>query len=313
MSARPIIIDCDPGQDDALALAVALASPDELAVLGVTAVAGNVPLALTQRNARLIVELCGRGDVPVYAGSSRPLVRELVTAENVHGRSGLDGIDIREPALPLQSRNAVEFIVDSLLAADEEGITLVPTGPLTNIALALIRAPEIVPKIREIVLMGGAWREGGNVTPSAEFNIYVDPHAADVVLRCGRPIVVMSLDVTHQVLSTRARVERIAAIGTPVAAAMARLIHFFERFDEAKYGSDGAPLHDPCTVAYLLRPDLFALKAVHVAVETAGQLTTGATVVDFWGVTGRPANVQWAHAVDADGFYDLLVERISRL
>lgn len=312
MAARPIILDCDPGQDDALALALAMAAPEALELLGVTTVAGNVPLPLTQRNARLITELCGRSDVPVFAGAARPLVRDLVTAEHVHGRTGLDGMEIREPAHPLQDGNAVDFIVETLRAADDDGVTLVPTGPLTNIALALVRAPEIVPKIREIVLMGGALREAGNVTPSAEFNIYVDPHAADVVFRCGRPIVVMSLDVTHQVLSTRPRVERIAALGSPVAEAMASLIHFFERYDEAKYGHEGAPLHDPCTVAYLLRPDLFALKPVHVAVETQGQHTLGATVVDYWGVTGRDANVRWAHGVDAAGFFDLLTDHIAR-
>lgn len=313
MAARPIIIDCDPGQDDALALALAMAAPERLHILGVTTVAGNVPLALTQRNARLIAELCGRADVPVFAGAARPLVRDLVTAEYVHGKSGLDGIEIREPLLPLQPRNAVDFIVETLTAADDDSIILVPTGPLTNIALALIKAPEIAVKIQQIVLMGGAFREGGNITPAAEFNIFVDPHAADVVFRCGRPIVAMSLDVTHQVLSSRARVERIAAIGTPVAEAMASLIHFFERFDEAKYGSEGAPLHDPCTIAYLLRPELFRLKPVHVAVELEGRRTLGATVVDFWGVTDGALNAHWAHAVDDDGFFALLTEHIARL
>lgn len=312
MAPLPVILDCDPGQDDALAMALAMAAPEDIALLGVTTVAGNVPLPLTQRNARLIAELCGRGDVPIFAGAARPLVRDLVTAEHVHGKTGLDGIEIREPGHPLQPQNAVDFIVATLRAADDDSIILVPTGPLTNIALALIRAPEIAAKIRRIVLMGGAMREAGNVTPSAEFNIYVDPHAADVVLRCGRPIVVMSLDVTHQVLSTRARVERIAALGNPVAEAMASLIHFFERFDEDKYGSEGAPLHDPCTVAWLLRPELFRLKPVHVAVEIQGRYTLGATVVDYWGVTGRPANVEWAHAVDAEGFFDLLTDHLAR-
>ena len=313
MAKRPVIIDCDPGQDDALALALALASPDELDILGITTVAGNVPLALTQRNARLIAELCGRTDIAVFAGSARPLVRDLVTAENVHGQTGLDGIEIFEPALGLQDRHAVDFIVATLSEAADSSVTLVPTGPLTNIALAFIRAPELVGRVREIVLMGGALREAGNVTPSAEFNIFVDPHAADVVFRCGRPIVAMSLDVTHQVLSTRPRVERIAAIGTPVARAMASLIHFYERFDEEKYGSEGAPLHDPCTVAYLLKPELFRLKSVHVAVETQGRHTLGATVVDFWGVGDGPRNALWAHDVDDQGFYDLLTERIARL
>ncbi len=187
MAARPIIIDCDPGQDDAVMLLMALASPDELDILGITAVAGNVPLALTERNTRLIVELAGRRDVPVYAGCPRPLVRELVTAEEVHGRTGIDGFDIHDPAVPLGAAHAVDYLVDTLMAADLP-ITLVPTGPLTNVAMAMVKEPRIVERIDESVLMGGAMREGGNSTPAAEFNILVDPHAAHVVFGCGRPL-----------------------------------------------------------------------------------------------------------------------------
>ena len=312
MTARPIVIDCDPGQDDALMLMLALASP-ELDILGITAVAGNVPLALTQRNARLICELAGRPEARVHAGCERPMVRELVTAENVHGKSGIDGIDIHEPALPLQQEHAVAFLVDTLDAAAAGSITLVATGPLTNLATAFVERPAIVGKVAEIVLMGGGFREGGNTTPAAEFNIYVDPDAAHIVFECGRPITVMSLDVTHQAMTTPARLRRIAAIGTPVAAAAHAMLEFYDRHDIEKYGSDGGPLHDPCTIAFLLRPQLFAGKPVHVAVETRSELTMGATVVDYWGVTGKAPNATWIHSLDADGFYDLLIERLARL
>ncbi|TQV82123.1 nucleoside hydrolase [Denitrobaculum tricleocarpae] len=312
MTARPVIIDCDPGQDDAIMLLLSMASPDELDILGITTVAGNVPLALTSRNARILCDLAGKQGMGVYAGCSRPLVRPLVTAEEVHGKTGIDGIEITEPATPLQSRHAVDFIVETLSAAEDNAITLLPIGPLTNIAAALIKAPAIAGKIREIVLMGGAMREGGNTTPSAEFNIYVDPHAADVVFRCGRPIVVMGLDVTHQVLTTQARSKRIQDLGNPVAQAAHNMLAFFDRHDVQKYGSDGAPLHDPCTTAYLLKPELFKTKACNLQVEIHSELTMGHTAVDFWHVTDRPKNVEWVYGVDSDGFFDLLTERLGR-
>ncbi|HJS74148.1 MAG TPA: nucleoside hydrolase [Vicinamibacteria bacterium] len=311
--SRPIILDCDPGQDDAVAILLALASPEELQVLGITTVAGNVPLEKTQRNARLMCDLARRRDVPVHAGCARPILRPLYTAENVHGREGIDGAEIREPETPLERQHAVDFIVETLSAADDDAVTLVPVGPLTNIASALVKAPGILPKIREIVLMGGAMREGGNTTPSAEFNIYVDPHAARAVFECGRPLTVMGLDVTHQVLATPPRVGRIRALGTRTGESVASMLQYFNRFDTEKYGSEGAPLHDPCTIAYLLRPDLFHGKRVRIDVETGSELTMGATAVDFWGVTGKTPNAVWMHAVDADGFFDLLTERLARL
>ncbi len=307
---RPIIIDTDPGQDDAVAILLALASP-ELEVLGITAVAGNVPLALTQLNARKICELAGRGDMRVFAGAEKPLARPLVTAEYVHGKSGLDGPDLPEPAMPLQGAHAVDFIIDTCRAVNE--VTLCTLGPLTNIALAFDRAPDIVPRVREIVAMGGGFFEGGNATPTAEFNIYVDPQAAAIVLGCGRPITLMPLDLTHQCLTTAARVSAFRALGTPVGAATAALLDFFERFDERKYGTDGGPLHDPNVIAWLLRPELYAGRTINVEVETRSELTVGMTVADWWGVTGRPANATWMRQVDADGFYALLLERIGRL
>ncbi|MDX1460287.1 MAG: nucleoside hydrolase [Xanthomonadales bacterium] len=312
MTARhKLIIDCDPGQDDAVMLLMALASP-ELDILGITTVAGNVPLPLTQRNARIMVDIAGRTDLPVFAGCDRPLIRELFTAENVHGKTGIDGIPIREPATPLQETHAVDFIIDTLRRAEPASITLVPTGPLTNIALAIRRAPEILGAVDQIVLMGGALREGGNSTTSAEFNIFVDPHAAHDVLHCGRPVTIVPLDVTHQVLVGPAVVTRIRALNSKVSQATVGMLEFFNRFDSHKYGTDGAPLHDPCTIAWLLQPELFEGKLCNVEVETESELTMGHTAVDFWQVTDRPRNATWLYRIDPEGFFDLLLDRLAR-
>lgn len=309
--ARKIIIDCDPGQDDAIALLLAFASPEEVDVLGITTVGGNVPLDLTQRNARMMCDIA-KSDVPVFAGCDKPMTRPLRTAEYIHGETGINGIDIFDPETPLQRQHGVDYIIETLLGADDGEITLVPTGPLTNIGTAIDKEPAILAKIEQIVVMGGAMREGGNRTPSAEFNILVDPEAADIVFGCGRPITQMGLDVTHQVLSTEDRVRRIEALGNPVAEAAAGMINFFERYDMEKYTAKGAPLHDPCTVAWLIRPELFRGKVCNVAIETQSELTLGHTAVDFWHVTDRPRNVNWIYSVDADGFYDLLTERLAR-
>lgn len=307
-----IIIDTDPGQDDAVAILLALASP-ELEVLGITAVAGNVPLALTEKNARKICELAGKPDTPVYAGAVRPLVRQLVTAEEVHGQTGLNGPVLPDPVMPLQPQHAVDFIVETLMREPSGAVTLCTLGPLTNVAMALIREPRIAPRIREIVLMGGGFFEGGNVTPAAEFNIYVDPHAADIVFRSGIPLVMMPLDVTHKALTTKKRIEAFRALGTKVGTATAEMLEFFERFDEEKYGTDGGPLHDPCVIAYLIKPELFKGRHCNVSVETASELTMGMTVVDWWGVTKRARNATVMRDIDHDGFYGLLVERLGRL
>lgn len=306
-----IIIDTDPGQDDGVALLLALASP-ELEILGITCVAGNVPLPLTARNARVICDLAGRADVPVVSGCAAPLERPLITAEHVHGKSGLDGADLPEPTMALAEGHAADFIIEALRAHPGE-IVLCPLGPLTNIALALRRAPEIAAKIKGIVLMGGACFEVGNITPAAEFNIHVDPEAASEVFACGAPITVMPLDVTHQVLTTRARIDAIAALGTRVAEVVTGWIDFYERFDEAKYGQDGAPLHDPCVIAWLLRPELFTGRFINVEIETRSDLTRGMTVADWWGVTDRAPNATFIGGVDADGFFALLTERLARL
>ena len=313
MAPRKIIIDTDPGQDDAVAILLALASPDEIDVLGVTAVAGNVPLPLTQKNARIVCELAGKPDTLVFAGCDAPLVRKLVTAEHVHGKTGLDGPQMSDPTMPLQDQHAVEYIIEKLRAHDAGTITLCPLGPLTNIATAFESAPDIIEKVQEIVLMGGAYFQVGNITPAAEFNIYVDPEAAKIVFDSGVPIVVMPLDVTHKALTTRARVEAFRALGTKVGDMVAAWTDFFERFDKEKYGSEGAPLHDPCVIAYLIQPDLFTGRHVNVEIETVSELTLGMTVADWWRVTDRAPNAMFMGDLDSDGFFALLADRLARL
>lgn len=312
-AAQKIIIDTDPGQDDAVAILLALASPDEIEVLGITAVAGNVPLPLTERNARIVCELAGRPDIRVFAGCDRPLARDLVTAEYVHGKTGLDGPQLADPVMPLQAQHGVDFIIDTLRAEASGTVTLCPLGPLTNIATAFLKAPDIVGRVGRIVLMGGAYFEVGNVTPAAEFNIYVDPQAADIVFKSGVTLVVMPLDVTHKALTTRARIEAFRALGTEPGRMVAEWTDFFERFDMSKYGSDGAPLHDPCVIAWLLAPELFTGRQINVEIETVSELTIGMTVADWWGVTDRKANALFMGDLDADGFFRLLTERIARL
>ncbi|HHB81620.1 MAG TPA: nucleoside hydrolase [Aliiroseovarius sp.] len=312
MMARKIIIDTDPGQDDAVAILLALASP-EIEVLGITAVAGNVPLALTQKNARIVCELAGRPDIKVFAGCDAPLAHTLVTAEHVHGKTGLDGPDLPDPTMQLEDGHAVDFIIKTLREEPSGSVTLCPLGPLTNIATAFTRAPDIIERVQEIVLMGGAYFEVGNITPAAEFNIYVDPEAADIVFKSGVPLVVMPLDVTHKALVTKARNDAFRALGTPVGLAVAAMTDFFERFDKEKYGSDGAPLHDPCVTAYLVAPELFSGRHINVEIETSSALTRGMTVADWWGVTDRTANASFMGNLDADGFFALLCERLGRL
>jgi purine nucleosidase len=310
---RKIIIDTDPGQDDAVAILLALASPEELDVLGIVAVAGNVGLKQNAINALKVVEVSGRRDVAVYAGCSRPMRRELVTAEHVHGKTGLDGPTLPEPKLRLEHRHGVDFLIETLQREPEKSVTLCALGPLTNLAMAFVKAPDIVPRIAEIVLMGGGYFEGGNTTPAAEFNIYVDPEAADVVFRSGVPITQIPLDVTHSMLTTKPRVAAFRALGNRAGVVTAEMLEFFERFDEEKYGQEGGPLHDPCVIAYLLQPELFKGRQVNVQIETASALSVGATVVDYWGVTDEPRNVHYLRSGDADGYFELLTERIGRL
>ena len=304
MAARRIIIDTDPGIDDAVAILLALASP-ELAVEGIVAVAGNVPLAVTEANARVICELAGRRDIPVYSGCSRPITRSPITAEHFHGASGLGRLVLPTPTIAPRAEHGVDFTIDTLRRAPPKSIVWCALGPLTNVALALVKAPDIVAGVRELVLMGGASRALGNTTPAAEFNIHADPHAARIVFESGLPITMVPLDLTHQVRSTAPRIASIRALGTPVGDAVADLL------TPTKAAPDA--LHDPCVIAYLLAPALFVGGRVNVAVECESALTLGMTVVDWRGVSGRPANANVLHGVDANGVYALLTERLRRL
>ncbi|MDG2285443.1 MAG: nucleoside hydrolase [Alphaproteobacteria bacterium] len=307
-----VIIDTDPGQDDAAAIMLALGSP-EIDLLGITVVAGNVPLALTARNARIICEMAGRTDIKVFPGAAGPLVGETVTAEHAHGETGLDGPALFEPSFSLQNTHAVDFIVQTLMQEAPGTVTLVAIGPLTNIALALRQEPAIAGRIERIVLMGGGYFAQGNITPSAEFNIFADPEAAAEVFAAGAPIVMMPLDVTHKVLTTPPRVERLGAIENPAARALVEMLTFYGRYNVKKYGSEGGPLHDPTTIAWLLKPELFSGHRCNVEIETGSALTRGATVVDWWGTTGRQENALVIQDVNADGFFDLLAERLANL
>jgi purine nucleosidase len=310
--SQPIIIDTDPGQDDAVAILLALASP-ELEILGITVVAGNVPLALTEVNARKICELAGRPEMKVYSGAIRPMLRKLVTAEHVHGRTGLDGPVLPEPKMKLEKQHAVDFIIETLMERPAGTVTLCVLGPMTNIGLALVREPRIASRIKRIVAMGGGFFEGGNVTPTAEFNIYVDPQAARLVFESDIPITLIPLDCTHQALTTKARVEKFRVMKNKTGPATAQLLDFFERFDEQKYGTDGGPLHDPCVIAWLLQPELFTSRDVNVSIECESELTMGMTVIDWWRVTDRKANATVCRGINADGFFDLLTKRLATL
>jgi purine nucleosidase len=231
----------------------------------------------------------------------------------VHGKTGLDGADLPDPVTPVAPGHAVDRIIELVMSHEPGTITLCPLGPLTNIGTALARAPEIGPRLRDIVLMGGGFFEGGNTTPTAEFNIYVDPQAADLVFRCGAPVTVMSLDVTHRALMLPRHLDRFKEMGTRLGLAVHGLLTFYERYDVEKYGMEGGPLHDPCVIAYLLQPELFQGRQINVAVEIQSELTMGMTVADWWGMTDRPRNAHWIRRIDADGFFDLLVERLARL
>jgi purine nucleosidase len=309
---RQIIIDTDPGLDDAVAILFALAASEELELLGLVAVAGNLPLAQTERNARRVCALAGRPEIPVYAGCARPLMHALVTAERIHNDPRLDEV-LPEPEIPLQTQHGVDFLIDILRSAEPHAITVCALGPLTNIAMALVKAPTLIEKLRELVVMGGAGFELGNVTPAAEFNIHIDPHAAAIVVDSGVPITMIPLDVTHRLVTTEPRLAALRALPNRCGTAVAALLAAFERNRRAKFGSRAKALHDPAVIGYLLRPDLYGGREVNVAIETKSQLTIGMTVVDWWGVTGRKPNVRFMNTVDADGFYDLLTERLARL
>ncbi|MGK0168857.1 MAG: purine nucleosidase [Gammaproteobacteria bacterium] len=308
---HPIIIDTDPGQDDAIAILLALASP-ELSVLGLTTVAGNVPLTLTTANALRLCELAQRPDIPVFAGCERPLVRTPVTAENVHGHTGLDGAGLPPPTISAQPQHAVDWLIDTLKATTVP-ITLCPLGPLTNIATAFKRAPAIRDNVKQIIAMAGAVRTHGNISPAAEFNVFADPHAADIVMRSGCSLTIMPLDVTHQALVTAERLAQFQALPEPMGSACHGMLSFYYRPNEPRFGTAGSPLHDPCVIAYLINPQLFSGKHVNVQVETTSELSLGMTVGDWWGSSGRAANCTVMQDIDVNGVFALILERIGSL
>jgi pyrimidine-specific ribonucleoside hydrolase len=309
VSARiPVILDCDPGHDDALAIALALARP-ELDVLGITTVGGNAPLHETTRNAQRVLALLGREDVPVAQGAANPLVRPLEIAEEVHGESGLDGADLPEPTAALRPEGALEFLRTTLEHAPAP-VTLIPTGPLTNIAMLLRAYPWLSDQVAGICLMGGAMHEG-NWTPAAEFNIWVDPEAARLVFRSGLPLTMIGLDVTHTALFRGPDIERLLAVGTPAARVFADLLHFFAKFHLRRYGWDGSPIHDAVAVAHVAVPGLVRTQRFHVDVETQGDITRGRTVVDHRGVPGPDPNCEVGMAIDRARFVDLLIDAVA--
>ena len=307
---KSIIIDTDPSPDDAVAFLMALGSTDELDLLAITTVGGNVPLHHTTRNALKALELVGRqADVPVYAGAAGPMVRALETAEYVHGETGFEGYDLPEPVATASDGFAPDRIVDLVMSRPEKTVTLCCLAPLTNIALAMAREPRLAARLEGIVLMGGARSEGGNVTPAAEYNIYVDPEAAKKVFECGAPIVMIPLDCTHTTLTSKPRLDKLRAMGGSHMEAFYHLLEWNKRFDEKAWGMDGGPLHDPTVTAYLLKPDLFKGRLVNVEIS-CDELTRGMTVVDWHSVTGRPKNALVLNEVDVDGYFDLVIERL---
>jgi purine nucleosidase len=305
-----LLIDCDPGVDDAIALLLAFGD-SELKVRGIVTVGGNVPLVHTQTNARKICELAQVWDVPVYAGCDRPLLRSLTTAEYVHGATGLGQVSLPEPTIALQSQHGVDFLIETLLAA-EFPMQIATLGPLTNLAVALAKSPQIVEKIAQVVMMGGATTHG-NVTPSAEFNIYCDPHAAQMVLNSGVPIVMMGLDITHQAIATPERLEKIRQIGKPIGTLVAKLLEDYSHHDIQQYGFAGAPLHDPCVIAYLIDPSIFTVRDCFVEVELMSEGAIGRTIVDWYHASGKPKNVQVVASIDSDRFYQLLCDRLGAI
>ena len=307
--ALPIILDCDPGHDDAIAMVLALASP-ELDVKAITASAGNQTPDKTLRNVLRMLTLLGRQDIPVAGGARKPLMRELIIADKVHGESGLDGPALPEPDFAPQNVTAVELMAKTLRESPQP-VTIVATGPQTNVALLLNSHPELHDKIALIVLMGGAMVLG-NWQPAAEFNIYVDPEAAEIVFQSGIPVVMAGLDVTHRAQIHGLDIERFRQVGNPVATIVAELLDFFmEYHKDAKWGFTGAPLHDPCTIAWLLKPELFTSVERWVGVETQGKYTQGMTVVDYYFLTGKQPNTTVLLDIDRERFVDLLVEWLA--
>lgn len=306
---KKVILDCDPGHDDAMAIILAASGISNLKIEAITTVAGNVEVEKNTLNALKVCDILGLDDIPVAQGAERPMVKEREIAEAIHGDSGLDGPILPEvPEKQIVETHAVDLIIEKIMASDGD-ITLVPTGPLTNIAMAMVKNPRIVPKIKEIVLMGGG--TFGNWTPAAEFNIYVDAEAAKVVFESGVPIAMFGLDVTHQAVATDSVTKELDGIGNPVSGFVVELLEFFAKTYKEVFGFDGAPIHDACTVAYLMDESIFDMRHVRVDIETKGEFTYGMTAVDTLAVTGREPNVNFAYSLDADKFWELFRKALT--
>lgn len=314
MSKNKIILDCDPGHDDAVAILLMLASPNEIDCLGITISAGNVALDLTTKNALKILSLVNNQITPVYKGCPRPLISKLVTAEHVHGESGLDtgsGNALPEPQNLPEEEHAVNYILNTLKEHPKDEITLVATGPLTNLGAALALDPETFNRAKRIVLMGGAGFEPGNITPAAEFNIFVDPHAAQSIFESGLEIYMFGLDVTHQMIITPSRLKMIEKSSKLIGPTVSDFLSFFNSYDTKKYGWEGAPLHDPCTIAWLIQPEIFEIKKMSVEIESNNGPAYGRTIADWFNVTNKNKNIHVVTNGNSDKFFDLIVKRFQ--
>jgi len=312
MKPLPVIIDCDPGLDDAINLFMAMAAEEELDILGITSVSGNVHLDLASRNACMIRTLAGRDDLPIYAGADKPWKRSIITAENVHGKTGLGSVAVFDAKRGLENKNATDFIIDTLMRAKDNSTCVITTGPLTNVASAIRKKSQIKGKIREIVMMGGAMKEAGNITPSAEYNIFADPHSADLIFKSGVTINVLGLDVTHQATGTTGLLKRLDALNSKVSNTVVEMISCLANHDNIRHQKTGPPLHDACTVAFVLKQDLFECKKCYLETETGSSLTMGHTSVDFWNVLANEPNVNWVHSVNKKGFEDFVFDQIKK-
>ncbi len=310
-TATKILLDCDPGHDDAVAIMLALGNPS-IDLIGVSTVAGNQTLEKVTRNAQSVLKMCQREDVRVHPGADRPLVREIEIAEDIHGDSGLDGVELPTPSVPPHEKGGVQFIIDEVMGAEPGTITVVATGPLTNVALAARLEPRIIPRVKEVVLMGGGYNEG-NWTAVAEFNIWVDPEAAKIVFDAPWPVTMVGLDLTHQALATGDVETRAREIGTDLADFFVGLMKFFRGTYSQTMGFDDPPVHDACTIAYLIDPTIVSTRKVPIAVETRGEVTTGMTVADFRSPAPADCHTQVATELDRERFWDLVLEAIQRL
>ena len=310
MDKKKIIIDTDPGHDDAIALMLAILSK-KLEILGITTVAGNVSLELTTKNALKICHLLNNKDIKVFSGAEKPLKRQLVTAEHVHGKTGLDGPYLPEPISKKNKDSAHDFIIENLERFNSKTVTICALGPLTNIAKVIIDKPNIAKKIKEIVLMGGSFFEGGNISPVSEFNIFVDPESAKIVFNSEIPITMFPLDVTHKVLANKKFINSFKRFKNPLGDVVFSLLEFFSKYDVEKYNFSGPPLHDPNVIIYLIKPNFYQGKKLNVEIETSSKLTLGMTVVDWWEVTNRKKNANFIYDVDTKSVLNLMHKILS--